>query len=390
MTGYLSVTDERTLTPAGVAVVAKAFVPRTEQQATPLLPTYSGTPIREHTWERPFYNRESPHTSTIRGGIAAALYAGDDWHLLFIGDSKTEGSGVGGAEAADYAAAAQLRRMLGGVEGLLPAYATGNVWDSRWEATGFARTDPDYERFGVVAPAGGGTVTFTSDFAHTGGTFWMHAAAGAAVTVTVDGGTAQSLTIPAGNGFHAITPTVTGNSAHVYTVATTAAAHLAAFEPTYDGPRLKVSRMGRGGSKAIHWEPAFRAAGDGLWDATLAIVTPDAVVCGIGTNGVGQVQENVAAIAAVYAAIVALNLPTVVVAPGGLGGEGAPITMATYAPMYEAQWDAADAHDLPLIDFESIIGDYPTANAAGLMGDFLHENRIGYAYEAAAIRALLT
>lgn len=58
--------------------------------------------------------------------------------------------------------------------------------------------------------------------------------------------------------------------------------------------------------------------------------------------------------------------------------------------MYAALWAAVDQHDLPLIDFQSIIGDWPTATADGLLADVVHESRAGYAYEAAALRTLLT
>lgn len=386
MAGYLAVTDDMALTPAGVGVIGKNFRSRTQG-----LPSYAGTAARLHTWEAPFYNSNAHTVATLRGGIAAAQYAGDDYHLVMIGDSKTEGSGVGNAEADSFAYPAIVRRMLGGVEGVLPVYATGNVWDDRWATVGLKRSDPDYGLMGVIPDGSGGPyqLTFTSDFAHTGGTFWVYASAGATVTVSVDGGAGQPIAVASGNGFHAVTPTVTGNTAHTYTLNTPNPVHIATFVPTYDGPRLKVSRMGRGGSKAVDWAPGFNTSGVGLWDA-FQTVTADAVVCGIGTNGIAQGQGNVDAIGVVYSSLAALKIPVVVIAPGGLGGTGAPISMAEYGTMYAAQWAAADTYDFPLIDFENIVGDYPTANAAGLMGDNLHENRFGYAYEAAAVKALIT
>lgn len=391
MAGYLGVTDERTLTPAGVAVVGKDFVPRSEYAPAPL-PTHAGTGARAHKWVAPFYNQESKTVSTLRGMIADALYAGADVHLVHIGDSKTNGSGVGEGEAYLYAYPSIFRRMLGAVEGAITAEASDLAWDKRWTTPAGLRGPYEFDQIGVV-PYATGTgpyqVIFASDFAHAGGTFWIHATAAAAnVTVTVDGGTAQPFTVPAGNGFHPVTPTATGNTAHTYQIdSATEPIHVTTFVPTYDGPRLKVTRLGRGGSTAEYWQPGHKTDGTGLWDS-FQTTAPDAVVVGVGTNGT-QGTVNAAEITTLYAAIAELNIPAMALTPGGLGGEGGEKPLSDYYPMYQATWDAADLHNIPLVDFQSIIGDWPTATAAGLMADNLHENRHGYAYEAAALRTLL-
>lgn len=395
MTGYLVVTDERTLTPAGKDVVSKEFLPRDEytpgsgSSGAPF-PTYSGTAPKEKTWIAPFYNQESKTLSTFRGMIADATYSGVDRHIVCIGDSKTNGSGpnVGKAYMDGYPSV--LRRMLGAVDGVITAEPGGAQWDDRWTSSGM-RAPYVLTEIGVV-PINGNPgpfqIGFAPGFNHTGGTFWVNAQPGAVLTVTVDGGTPEDLTVPAGNGFHAVTPTVTGDSAHTYEITSATGFHLTVFEPTYATPQLKVTRMGRGGSSADDWAPGKQADGTGNWD-TLLLANADAILIGHGTNGT-QGAINVAALEVLYASAIALGVHVMAIAPGGLGGTGGLQPIANYIPMYEKLWSLADLHDIPLVDFQHIIGDWPTATENGLIADVVHETRAGYAYEAGALRTLLT
>lgn len=106
----------------------------------------------------------------------------------------------------------------------------------------------------------------------------------AALSVKVDGGAARTITVAAGNGFKAVAPTVAGDSAHTHQIDSTTGFHLTVFQPSYSGPKLKVTRLGRGGSAAVDWAPGMKADGTGLWD-TLLLSNADAVVVGLGTNG---------------------------------------------------------------------------------------------------------
>lgn len=390
MPGYLSVTEAMALTPAGISVVGKDFPRRSEAAVAPVLPAYSGTGTRARSWVAPFYNQEAKTVSTLRGLIAAGLYAEADTHIVHIGDSKTNGSGPNRGKAYLDAYPSVFRLMLGAVEGVIPADISASQWDDRW-TSGNMRAPYDSKSIGLVPISGNAGPywgAFASDFAHTGGTFWANAAAGASLTVTVDGGAPQTLTIPSGNGLYAITPTVTGNTQHTYRVESTSVFNLVMFVPTYSTARLKVSRLGRGGSTAAEWVPGHKADGTGLWD-TLLKAGAKAVVVNVGTNGV-QGTANAADVTAVYAAAAGLNVPVVAVAPGGLGGTGGLAPLADYYPMYDALWDAADLHDIPLVDFQTVVGDFPTSTAAGLLADTVHESRSGYAYEAAALANLLT
>jgi len=98
----------------------------------------------------------------------------------------------------------------------------------------------------------------------------------------------------------------------------------------------------------------------------------------LGTN-----SDTTANLQTVAANVKALNIPLILLAPGGLGND------STYNPRRAQVFDVADALDLPLIDLTHIIGAYDTANAAGLMGDTIHENGRGYALEASAIARVM-
>lgn len=347
------------------------------------LPIYAGGLERPHTWTAPVYNAGSPVVALICGLIAAQKFIGlSSCHIVYAGDSKVEG--LGGGTFAGHSMVGQVRRMLGAVEGFITAQATGqNNWDDRWSTTGFERTTNT--RVGVVENgSGNSTVTFTSDFAHTGGSFLASSKAGGSVAVTIDGGAPQTLTLPAGGAETRLTPAVTGNTQHVWKLASTLPdLHLIGFEPVYNGPRLKVTNLGVSGSSASGWLPGAYTAvpGTGLWE-TFQKVAGDAaaVFVGLGTNVPGDDgPANAANLAALYAQLVGLGVPVVALAPGGIQQTSARLDS------FKALWDAADRHNLPLIDFTSVIGDQITASQRGLMYDATHENAAGYVYEAAAV-----
>lgn len=381
MPDYLAITPLRELTPAGVAVLAKTFPKRSEVTTAPR-PAYAS--IGTHSWSRPFYNRESPEVSRLSGLIAEAQYASRDVNLIFLGDSKTEGTGADAGERPAQSFVGVFQRMIGAKEGFVAANTSAN--DSRWNATGMIRsTDPT--RNGILRDAGATsiTVTYTPGFAHKGGSFWIYCAAGGSVSIAVDGGAGQSITIPAGNGYKSIAPTVTGDSAHTYVITSNDDIRIFGHSPVYTGAQLRVSNFGRSGSTAAGWQPGLYADGTGLWDAMrTAEPSPSAVAAQIGTN---SPATSAAPIGILWAAIAAMKVPSVVIAPGGLGGAAA---VSTYEPIYQAAWDAAEAYDLPLIDFQSAIGEYGKAVLDLLMSDTLHENKRGYAREAAMLKALLT
>lgn len=365
--------------------LAEEFVPRSELPAPSTnpnaLPAYAGA--RTHTWKSPDYYPESLSLTALREIVARGLRGTADAELVFVGDSKTEGAGLTGAQAANagqWSYPAQLRRSLGASEGFIVANVTAG--DNRWTLGNMTRSASDRC---CVVPAVPGQATvksaqITTTEAHTGLRIYAQSADGATVTVTIDGA-ATSWVIPAATGWSERAVSGLADTVHTIKVESTSDFDVSGITPEYPSPRLRITRAGRSSSTAAQWNAT---TADGLWASTVgsAATTPAALVVGIGTND----PANVAAITAVYARAAALGIPVLCVSPGGLGGLA---PYATYAAARDAIYDAADTHGLPLIDFEQVIGEYSTANASGLMGDTVHENAHGYALEAEAVARLV-
>ena len=377
MADYLAVTDTLELTARGREVVAKHFLRRGEVAPAggESLPDYvSGE--RAHMWLAPVYNPGAPSVSLIRGGIANCLHSDGDYEIVVIGDSKTEGYNTGGVgNRPRWSWPGILRHMLGGVEGTIIAMSTST--DDRWTGNMVQGTT---RQPGLRTGEADADETFTFSTPHTGGSFLIYCAAGGTVQVRVDSGAPQSFTIPAGGGFHPVTPTVTGDGTHTYQVTSTASIVIHSFRPAYSGPRLKISNLARSGVTAAAWMAGDQPDGTGHWDGMLAATTPDAVISQLGTNSPAGPP-----LTALWAQIAALNVPALIITPGGLDLAA----NSGYAEQYTAQYAAADTHDLPLIDFAAVIGTGPDATARGLMAGDRHENRTGFVYETAAVFNLI-
>jgi len=362
----------------GRAVVAADFVPRSESQTA--LPAYAGT--RPRRWVSPAYNTEATALTSFREVVARGL-RGEDKEIVFIGDSKTEGSGLSGAQAGnvgEWAYPSQLRRIVGASEGLIVANVPAG--DVRWAVSNMTRSAADRNCLVPTTPGGGSvkSATLTTTAPHTGARIYAQAAAGATVTVTVDG-SASSWTVPAATGWSARTITGLANTTHAIKVESTSDFDVLGVALDYPTPRLKITRAGRASSSAANWNAT---TADSLWTSAVSggATTPAALVINLGTND----PSNAAALAATYARAAALGIPVLAVGPGGLGGFAA---YSTYDAARAAIYDAADANGFPLLDFEAVVGDYTAANGSALMGDTVHENANGYALEAAAVARLI-
>lgn len=360
--------------------LGETFLPRAEAPTAASLPAYAGA--RTRRWESPSYYTESLVLAGFREAVARGM-RGNDVEVVCIGDSKTEGAGLTGAQAGvvgQWAYPSQLRRILGASEGFIVANVAAG--DSRWAVSNMTRSTADRN---CVVPSTAGQATvksaqLTTTEAHTGARVYAQSAAGATLTVTVDG-SASSWTVPAGTGWVERKVTGLANTTHVIKVESTSDFDMLGVTPEYPTPRLRVTRAGRSSSSAAQWNAT---TADGLWASTVggAMTTPAAVIVGLGTND----PTNTAAITSIYTRAAALGIPVLCASPGGLGGLSA---YSTYDAARDAIYDAADANGFPLIDFEKVVGDYTTANTAGLMGDTVHENANGYAVEAAAVARLV-
>jgi len=373
---FLGVTDARELTEEGKRVVAKSFIPWGESIGSQT-PARAG--LRSGIWTPPVYRPDAPATFRIRGEIAAGLFAEQDVEIVCIGDSKTKGSSTGGGKQPERSWPGVVRRALGAVEGFIVA-APANE-DDRWNPTNMERgTDVNLDGLGTINGASPSVFSFTYSEAHTGGSFWIYSAAGATVTITVDGGSGQSISVPAGGSYRQITPTVSGNTSHTYALTTSGAIRVYGFRPTFSVARLKITNLGRPSSAATSWATGSGGA-IGLWSGFRTVISdPDVILCQHGTNGAsgGGIPE-------LFAQIVGVTDLAVVIAPGGIGTT--PDTQ--FGPMYLAVWDQADLHNLPLVDNATVLGNSDEATARGLMADTVHENRRGQAWVASAILHLL-
>lgn len=375
MTEYAAkITREGEFSPLVRGKLREEFVPRTEFAEG--LPAYAET--RTRTWKSPVYNPESLALTALREVVARGRN-GAGAEIVCIGDSKTEGAGLGGAQASQtsqWAWPSQLRRILGASEGFIVANVTAG--DTRWVVTNMVRSAVDRCCL-VPAVAGAPTVKsarLTTSEAHTGLRVYARATAGAAATVTIDG-KVEAWAIPAQAGWAEYKVSGLADTTHVIKVESTADFDVLGATPEYPTPRLRITRAGRSSSSAAQWN---MTTVEGLWASVIssAATAPDALIIGLGTND----PANTAAITAVYARAAALGLPVLGISPGGLGGLA---SYATYAAARKAIYDAADTHGLPLVDMEQVVGDFAAANTAGLMGDTVHENALGYALESEAV-----
>lgn len=383
MPGYLAVSDEQTLTPAGRIVVGKDFLPRSEAAAQSAPPP-AAAGARSGVWISPVYNPGAPALARIRGGIMAGRWAAADYEILCLGDSKTAGTGAAAGQRPPQSWPGVLARALGAVEGFISASLTAE--DERWTASNMGRGGGDMNGLVTTTAGTASAVSLSYSEPHAGGFFLLQSSTATTVSVRVDGGAAQTLTLPAGPGFQRITPAVQGDSAHRYEISGSGVLRLLGFRPAYSAPRLKITNAARPGSTAAGWVPGY-LPNIGLWDSyRVAVPAPDAILCQLGTNA----PADVAPFAPLWTAIKALTEQALIITPGGIGGASPVDPPSVFGPMYSAAWDQADRLGLPLVDFGSVIGNHDAAQSLGLKADALHENRTGYAYEAAALQHLLT
>lgn len=344
------------------------------------VPTYAGARVR--TWDPSLhlYNGESPTLRSLRLGVAAARAGKSTYRVACLGDSKTFGSSLpAGQSMAVDSYPAQVMNLLGGTPGLI----VGNVGDTRWGSiAGFTNAASTSQNYFNGSAAVAKSVTLTTDKPHTG--FRLHGfiGVGGSVTVTIDGGAAQTWTIPTGGRWQQYVVTGLANTTHTIKVDAAAATNFSFMgaELTYDTPVLTVTNAGRSSSTAANWLPQDWST---LWASVMngpGITVPSAVLLNIGTNTGTSTLDDITTVAT---NVVNLGIPLMLCAFGGIA------INTTYNPKRVRLYDIADSLDVPLLDFTDVIGDYATANAAGLMADTVHENGRGYALEATAVvRAL--
>ena len=363
-------------------------IPRGEKGEGAVPVTVATTPeyttASAHTWEPTLslYNGDSEAMRVVRQLIRRGLQ-GERVRMVCAGPSTVAGTGGSQPMVAVSSFPAQLIDLLGARPGRVMA----STYDNRWEFSGSISLRPGTHTLGMSS-SDSFTATYTSWEAATGYTLYAYRQSATDLTVTVDGGSPQTISLPGLSGFKALRIDGLADTAHTITISGPDAVFLDSIEADTDG--LTIYNAGRPSSSAADWVSgntsstwshvfpttfASEANNENQPKPDLALVQP--LLNGSQPADIRQVVANVQA----------LNIPTVLVTCGGVGGMTGGSTVPT---QIAALYDAADEFDLPLIDLTDTMGWYAPASAKGLMNDTVHPNRRGYSVQAWRIyRALI-
>ena len=363
-------------------------IPRGEKGEGAVPVTVATTPeyttASAHTWEPTLslYNGDSEAMRVVRQLIRRGLQ-GERVRMVCAGPSTVAGTGGSQPMVAVSSFPAQLIDLLGARPGRVMA----STYDNRWEFSGAISLRPGTHTLGMSS-SGSFTATYTSGEAATGYTLYAYRQSTTALSVTVDGGSPQTISLPGLSGFKAVRIDGLDDTAHTITISGPDGVFLDSIEADTDG--LTIHNAGRPSSSASDWV-------SGNTSSTWSQVFPTTFTSEAGNANqpkpdLALVQpllngSQPADIRQVVANVQALNIPTVLVTCGGVGGMTGGSTVPT---QIAALYDAADEFDLPLIDLTDTMGWYAPANAKGLMSDTVHPNRRGYSVQAWRIyRALI-
>lgn len=387
-TGVTTVTDD----PAEAALVIRGATPNYRVDAViPRGPrgdrgdgvapvTIASTPeytsASAHTWEESLslYNGDSEAMRVIRSMVRRGL-RGERVRMVCAGPSTVAGTGGAQPMVAVSSWPAQLIDLLGARPGRVMA----SQYDNRWTlGTGIAG------RTATNTLGASSSATFTASYtgleAATGYTLYAYRQTETQLTITVDGGTPQSVYLPGTSGFKPLRIDGLADTPHTITIQGPASVFLDSIEADSEG--LTVHNAGRPSSSAADWVSAnTTSTWSQVFPTTFAAeernseqVPPDLALIqpllnGSAASDIRQVVANVRQ----------LEIPAVLVTCGGVGSmTGGSAVPAQIAALYAA----ADEFDLPLIDLTDTMGWYASANAKGLMADTVHPNRRGYSVQA--------
>ena len=363
-------------------------IPRGEKGEGAVPVTVATTPeyttASAHTWEPTLslYNGDSEAMRVVRQLIRRGLQ-GERVRMVCAGPSTVAGTGGSQPMVAVSSFPAQLIDLLGARPGRVMA----STYDNRWEFSGAISLRPGTHTLGMSS-SGSFTATYTSWEAATGYTLYAYRQSATDLTVTVDGGSPQTIALPGLSSFKALRIDGLSNQTHQISISGPTGVFIDSIEADTDG--LTIHNAGRPSSSASDWVSGNTSS---TWSQVFATTfaseagnadqpKPDLALVQPLLNG-----SQPADIRQVVANVQALNIPTVLVTCGGVGGMTGGSTVPT---QIAALYDAADEFDLPLIDLTDTMGWYASANAKGLMADTVHPNRRGYSVQAWRIyRALI-
>ena len=342
------------------------------------------TTASAHTWEPTLslYNGDSEDMRVVRQLIRRGLQ-GERVRMVCAGPSTVAGTGGAQPMVAVSSFPAQLIDLLGASPGRVMA----SQYDNRWTLGNGIAGRTATNTLGAQS-SGDFTATYTSREPATGYTLYAYRQSDTDLTITVDGGSPQTISLPGLSSFKALRIDGLDDTTHTITISGPSSVFIDSIEADTDG--LTIHNAGRPSSSASDWVSgntsstwshvfattfASEAGNENQPKPDLALVQP--LLNGSQPADIRQVVANVQA----------LNIPTVLVTCGGVGGMTGGSTVPT---QIAALYDAADEFDLPLIDLTDTMGWYASANPKGLMADTVHPNRRGYSVQAWRIyRALI-
>ncbi|TFV82050.1 SGNH/GDSL hydrolase family protein [Microbacterium sp. dk485] len=334
---------------------------------------------------RGFYRANASALRRTRANLARAA-AGQGWcRLAFLGDSTV--AGFGATPVTSWPV--QLRDALNAIG--FPANGTGfdpmnkQLADARWTLTdwsAFAGTQSSAYTTSTTTPA-----VFVSDKTGTRvDVYYLNT--GGAFSVTIDGGTPETVTPTTGNSVGVYSKTGLANTTHTVSLAKAATLNpqVLGIEVynTSSPTGVRIANVGVSGSKSAEinqtdWFKHIRFVRD-TWQADCIFV-----LC-----------ETNDAFAGIAPATYKANIQAIITACKSGNHDVVLLTAfpASSVPSFtaytQALYELALSNNVPLIDLLERFGDWNTANIYGQMTDAAHPNRIGYRAGAQAVVSLLT
>ncbi|QAY16082.1 hydrolase [Arthrobacter phage Elesar] len=340
------------------------------------------------------YNFKPAQVFRLRTALAKAAAGAALANVGFVGDSTVAGTNGGNAPGTT-AWPVLFRNMLPGMgypsagSGFVAAYRAASASDTRWTyGAGWGGANGNSNK--VANSTTTNALVFTSVETGTQ-THVYYSNAGGPFTVSVDGGSAVTVTPTGASTMGVLTATGLADTTHTITITrTSGTVEIFGVEIRRTTTGVRIYNAGIAGAKVA-------SLANSTWDSVAQTVaggaasqfTADAIFlcCEINdmTGGGGSVVD---------AATYKTQMQTAI---NNLKVNGASLVLITANPVQtgdftaytKALYDLADTNDLPLIDMQDRWGSYTTANARGMMGDTVHPSPAGNAeFTRAVLNAL--
>jgi lysophospholipase L1-like esterase len=354
------------------------------------VPAYAGSRPNRYDPVRSVYNWKPSNTRRLRAAIAKSTpEAAGTGLLLAIGDSETAGKTTPVTTAQTSSWPNQLRAALvasgcadGGTGTVFPG--TG-VNDTQWTlGSGFTANT----LFMSWSGGAGKIATFTGSRAGTIATVYYFNNSGA-FTVSIDGGTAVTVTPTGAQSVGTYRVTGLSNSTHTITVTSVGTLGYIIGASVTQGTGLVVCGAGASGSKTTEWiTTTFSSPRPLVMNSQAA--TPDAVFIALGVNDAG-VNDLVTYKANLVTLVTAIKATSDAVLVSMLQPTQNSQTLTSWQTYVSVMYDVADSQDIPLIDASDVLGSAALAAATSLTSTDAvpHPNAAGYGVIARAIRAVV-